>query len=99
MSRKNMLTLYLSNITEKELYNSLREQFFIYKILNLVSILVFEIKDFVCWWLAVARPSDIANECHISDMTHRFMHETCYRKHAFLKKWMNKIFEKYLNHK
>ena len=48
MSRKNMLTLYLSNITEKELYNSLREQFFIYKILNLVSILVFEIKDFVC---------------------------------------------------
>ena len=81
--------MYLSNFTEKELYNSLREQFFIYKILNLVSILVFEIKDFVCWWLAVVGPSDIANECHvnlISDMTHRFMHETCYRKHAFLKK-------------
>ena len=48
MSRKNMLTMYLSNFTEKELYNSLREQFFIWKILNLISILVFEIKNFVC---------------------------------------------------
>ena len=49
--------MYLSNFTEKELYNSLREQFFIWKILNLISILVFEIKNFVCWLLAVVHPS------------------------------------------